>query len=109
VNLPFARELWTTDSAPLVAQIAVRTLIVIGKKDIQVDWRADGERLQHAAAGRAHISLVFPEDANHVLKYESRPRSELNAAQALTSYNGPDTRLDRDAMASIIQWLLANA
>jgi hypothetical protein len=108
-NLPFARELWMSDGAPLLAQIDVPTLIVIGKKDIQVDWRADGEPLQRAAAGRALVSVLFPDDANHVLKHESRPRSELNAAQALTSYNAPDATLDREAMTSIIQWLTASA
>lgn len=105
-NLPFARELWMFDSAPLVAQIDVPTLVVIGKKDIQVDWRADGEPLQHAAAGNAQIKFLFPDDANHVLKHESRPRSELNAANALSSYNGPDATLDSDAMARITEWLV---
>ena len=108
-NLPFARELWTTDGAPLLAQIDVPTLVVIGKKDIQIDWRSDGERLQHAAAGVAHITFLFPDDANHVLKHESRPRSELNAGQAVTSYNGPDATLDSEAMASIVQWLALRA
>jgi pimeloyl-ACP methyl ester carboxylesterase len=105
-NLPFARELWASDGAPLVAQIDVPTLIVIGKKDIQVDWRADGERLQHAAAQNAQIEFLFPDDANHVLKHESRPRSELNAGNVLSSYNGPETTLDPDAMASITEWLV---
>ena len=104
-NLPFARELWSTDGAPLVKQIDVPTLIVIGKKDIQVDWRLDGERLQQAVAGRANVSFFFPEDANHVLKHEPRSRSELNAAQAVANYNGPDARLDPDSMKYIVQWL----
>lgn len=104
-NLPFARELWTSDSAPLVAHIDVPTLIVIGKKDIQVDWRADGEPLERAAAGKANVSFLFPEDANHVLKHESRARSELNAGVAVTSYNAPDATLDSEAMTKIIAWL----
>jgi hypothetical protein len=109
VNLPFARELWMTDGAPLVAEIDVPTLIIIGKKDIQVDWRSDGERLQRAAAGRTHISVLFPDDANHVLKHEPRPVSELSAAQAVSNYNAPDAKLDSNAMASIVQWLAARA
>lgn len=107
-NLPFARELWTADGAPLLAQIDVPTLVVIGKKDIQVDWHADGDRLQQAAAGRANITFVFPENANHVMKQETRPRQELNAAQTVTSYNGPDTKLDPDSIATITQWLVAH-
>ena len=105
-NLPFARELWTSDSAPLLSRIKVPTLVVIGKKDIQVDWRSDGERLQHATGGLAHIDFLFPENANHVLKRETRPRSELTAGQIAASYNAPAATLDRDAMVSIVQWLL---
>lgn len=104
-NLPFARELWMTDGASLLARIDVPTLVVIGKKDIQVDWRADGEPLQRATAGRAHISFLFPDDTNHVLKHESRPRTELAAAQAVASYNTPDAELDRAAMTEILGWL----
>ena len=98
-----------TDGAPLLARIDVPTLVIIGKKDIQVDLQSDGERLQHAAAGRADITFLFPNDANHVLKHESRPRSELNAAQAVSSYNAPEATLDSEAMASTIQWLAARA
>ena len=104
-NLPFARELWMADSAPLVRRIDVPTLTVIGKKDIQVDWRADGAPLEQAAAGNAHVSFLFPENANHVLKHEPRPRSALTAGDALTNYNGPDAKLDAEAMAGIIDWL----
>ena len=39
-NLPFARELWTADAAPLLRQVDVPVLVIIGKKDLQVDWQA---------------------------------------------------------------------
>jgi pimeloyl-ACP methyl ester carboxylesterase len=105
VNQPFARELWMADASPLLAQVDVPVLVIIGKKDLQVDWQADGEPLQRAAAGHANVTFLFPEDANHVLKYEPRPRSELPPAEIANSYNGPDTRLDPQAMASILAWL----
>lgn len=108
-NLPFARELWMTDAATLLKQVDVPVLVIIGKKDIQVDWRADGEPLQRAAAGHEEVTFFFPEDANHVLKHETRPQSALVAAEVLESYNGPDTRLDLQAMASIVEWLAAHA
>jgi pimeloyl-ACP methyl ester carboxylesterase len=107
-NLPFARELWTADAAPLLAQVDVPALVIIGKKDIQVDWRDDGEPLQRAAAGHANVRFLFPEDANHVLKHEPRPRSELTQPDALPRYNAPDTRLDPQAMAEILAWLAAH-
>jgi alpha-beta hydrolase superfamily lysophospholipase len=107
-NLPFARELWMADASPLLAQMDIPVLVVIGKKDLQVDWQADGEPLQRAAAGHANVRFLFPEDANHVLKHEPRPRSELTQPDALPRYNAPDTRLDPQAMAEILAWLAAH-
>ena len=107
-NLPFARELWMADAASLLRQVNVPVLVVIGKMDLQVDWQADGEPLQRAAVGHADVTFLFPENANHVLKQELRSRSALPPAEIATSYNGPDTRLDPDAMASILAWLAAH-
>jgi len=53
-------------------------LIVIGKKDIQVDWQADGKALEAAAKDRA-VSFFYPENADHVLKFEEKPRDKLSA------------------------------
>lgn len=108
-NLPFARELWTANAAPLLRQVNVPVLVIIGKKDIQIDWQADGEPLQRAAAGHEEVTFLFPENANHVLKQELRPRSELVPAEMAESYNGSDTRLDPQALTSIPGWLAAHA
>jgi uncharacterized protein len=108
-NQPFARELWTADATSLLPRLQTPTLIVIGKKDIQVDWRADGDPLQRAVAGRQNVTFVFPDHANHVLKYEPQPRSELVAADVLAGYNGPEARLDPDAMKIVVDWLAAHA
>src|SRR5262249_36175585 len=105
-NQPFARELWTADAASLLARVDAPVLVIIGKKDIQVDWHADGEPLQAAAAGRADVSFAFPEDANHVLKYEPRPRAELSTAEVTQRYNAPDAYLDPASMTRIQNWLL---
>ena len=108
-NLPFARELWMADAAPLLAQVDVPVLVIIGKKDIQVDWRDDGDPLQRAAAGHANVTFLFPENANHVLKYEPRPRAELAQPEALPRYNAPDAYLDPEALASILAWVAAHS
>ena len=108
-NLPLARELWTADAAPLLKQLDAPALVVIGKKDLQVDWQADGEPLRKAAAGNENVALLFPEDANHVLKEELRPRSELQLAQVMQNYNSPESRLDPQATADIMAWLTAHA
>lgn len=107
-NLPFARELWMADAASLLSQVDVPVLVIIGKKDFQVDWQADGEPLQRAAAGHENVTFLFPENANHVLKQELRTRSELAQAEVIGSYNSPDTRLDPQTVADILDWLAAH-
>jgi pimeloyl-ACP methyl ester carboxylesterase len=106
VNLPFTREIFIVDAASLLNRITVPVLVVIGKKDIQVDWQLDGAPLENAAKGHPNITLVYPENANHVLKYEPRPRAALSAADALT-YNASDRVLDPDALQAIKVWLAA--
>ena len=107
-NLPFARELWLADASALLQQVQVPVLVVIGKKDIQVDWQVDGEALQRAAAGRQEVTFLFPENANHVQKYEPISRAELTPAEAVTGYNAPDAHLDEEALSGILQWLAAH-
>jgi alpha-beta hydrolase superfamily lysophospholipase len=108
-NQPFARELWTTDAASLLGRILVPVLVIIGKKDIPVDWQVDGESLQRAATGRTNVTFVFPENANHVLKYEPKPRAELNAADVMQRYNAAGASLDPGSIAVIQEWLLNHA
>ena len=107
-NLPLARELWMANAAPLLSQVDVPVLVIIGKKDIQVDWQADGEPLERAAVGNEKVTFLFPENANHVLKEELRPRSELVMAVVMPEYNSPDAHLDPEALASILEWLAAH-
>jgi pimeloyl-ACP methyl ester carboxylesterase len=109
VNLPFARELWTADAAAMLRQVNVPVLVIIGKKDIQINWQADGEPLQRAAAGHKDVTFLFPENVNHVLKHEPRPRSELVPAEVTASYNAPGAQLDPEVQASIPEWLAAHA
>jgi hypothetical protein len=40
-NQPFARELWTTNPVSMLLEITAPVSILIGTKDIQVDWQAD--------------------------------------------------------------------
>jgi hypothetical protein len=108
VNQPFSRELWMADAAGLLPRVSAPVLIVIGKKDVQVDWQADGGPLETAADGRSDVTFLFPENANHVLKHEPRPRPELTGADA-AGYNAPGTRLDPEALSAILGWLEAEA
>jgi pimeloyl-ACP methyl ester carboxylesterase len=105
VNLPFTQEFFALDPAPLLGKVTEPALVIIGKKDIQVDYQLDGAALEAAAKGHANVSFVYPENTNHVLKYESRPRESLSAADGLT-YNASDRILDPDALGIIKAWLI---
>jgi len=105
-NLPFARELWLENPAHLASQVSEPMLVLIGKKDIQVDSRADGGPLQTATAKNGNATFVFPDNADHVLKYEPRPREELVAAEVSARYNAEGRVLDSDALSVITNWLV---
>ncbi|MFZ0926196.1 MAG: alpha/beta hydrolase [Halobacteriota archaeon] len=105
VNLPFARELWVEDPSCFVARVSEPTLVVIGKKDIQVDWRKDGGALETATAGSGNVTFAYPENADHVLKYEPRLRDELTAVEVGAHYNAEGRVLDEEAIAVITEWL----
>lgn len=106
-NQPFARELWITDPCALLAQVTAPALIVIGKKDIQVDWQADGSLFEALRPGHANLTIVYPENASHVLKYEPRDRSQVTATDAMTTYSSDDTHLDPEVVETITGWLYA--
>ena len=76
-NLPFSRELWTYNLPEYIAKVNDPILVVIGKKDIQVDWKIDGKLLENATAKKIEVSFVYPENANHLLKHEKAPREDL--------------------------------
>ncbi len=108
-NLPFSRELWNYRLPEHLAKVGEPVLVVIGKKDIQIDWKIDGSELEKATAGKTTVSFVYPENANHVLKHETKPREELNAQSATVNYNSPNTQLDQATMNAIFNWLKQQA
>ena len=72
-NLPFSRELWPYDLADNLRNVKEPVLVLIGKKDLQIDWRIDGGRLEEACAQNPAVSFAYPENADHVLKHEATP------------------------------------
>jgi uncharacterized protein len=106
-NLPFARELWVTDPVQLAASITVPLLVIIGKKDLQVDWQVDGSRWEALAKERSNITIVYPDNANHVLKHESKPREQLTPTDITNSYSAEGTGLDAQVVDAITAWLNA--
>lgn len=105
LNQPFARELWTYSLAEHIARIAEPILVLIGKKDVQIDWKVDGSALAAATVGKENITLAYPESANHVLKHEERPREELSGATVGLGYNAPGAQLDAEAVHVVTEWL----
>ena len=83
-------------------------LVVIGKKDVQADWKLDGEALVDAAQGGANVSFLYPDDANHVLLHGPRAREELTGADDLTR-NSSEAHLDKETVEAILKWLCERA
>jgi len=104
-NLPFARELWVTNPASLAAKISVPVLVLIGKKDVQVDWQVDGGAWERIAKDHNNFTIVYPDNANHVLKHEPRPREQLSPAEIITAYNAEGAVLDHQVVETITAWL----
>lgn len=108
LNLPFTRELFLTDGSKLLNQVTAPTLVIIGKKDIQVDWQLDGAPLEAVAATMKNVTLIYPNNANHVLKYEPKPRAELTAVDGV-NYNAADKILDSEGLKAIEDWLTSHS
>ena len=106
-NQPFARELWVFNPAVKLAEMTVPILIVLGKKDIQVDWQADGSIFEAVAKEHDNISIIYAENANHVMKLEPKPRAQLTPAEVMTTYSSDAVMLDPDPVGRIISWLQA--
>ncbi len=104
-NQPFSRELWSANPAGLLAKVAVPVLVVIRKKDIQVDWKVDGKALEDATRGHGNVTFAYPEQANHVLKHETAPRESLVPADVGANYNAEDRVLDPETWNIIRNWL----
>jgi dienelactone hydrolase len=109
VNQPFTREFWSFKPAEYFSRLNISILVIIGKKDLQVDWKLDGEVLEKAAKGKKNITFFYPENANHVLKYEPKPRTELTAGYAIPRYNAPGEVPDKETVKKIIGWLDAHS
>jgi uncharacterized protein len=103
-NLPFTRELLSYNLSEVISKVKEPILVMIGKKDIQVDWRIDGKALEDATAKENSVTFIYPENADHVLKYEEKPRENLTAENALR-YNTEDRILDLEAKNAILNWL----
>ena len=104
-NMPFSRELWAYSLSDYIGGIMDSIMVLIGKKDIQVNWKIDGSILQKALSKNKSASFVYPEWANHVLKHEELPADRLTAEYVGSHYNAADTMIDKQAIDTILSWL----
>lgn len=107
VNLPFARELWIYNPITALAEVKVPVLIVLGKKDIQVDWQIDGSLFDSLAKEHKNITVAYFDNANHVMKLEPKPREQLTPAEVMATYSVAEVLLDPEPVETIITWLRA--
>lgn len=107
INQPFSRELWVFNPIEKLAEVSVPVLIVLGKKDIQVDWQTDGPVFEALAKAHPNLTLFYAENANHVLKSEPKPRADLTVTEVMTSYGAAEVGLDPSTVETIIAWLNA--
>ena len=104
-NLPLARELWNEDAGSSLSRLGVPCLVLIGGRDAQIGVHADGDPLRAVSAGMPSVEFSNPPNANHVLKQDRRSEKEWLAAPGV-GYNEDGTRLDPDAVDTIVDWLL---
>jgi uncharacterized protein len=105
-NLPFASELWTYNLSETITKIQHPTLIIIGKKDIQINYQTDGKALQDATPKKHQVTFIYPENADHILKHEETPKERINPTQATLNYNTPERKLDPETTNAILNWLI---
>ena len=103
-NLPLARELWAESASALLSEVEIPTLVLIGQKDIQVDASLDGGILERVSAGKDNVTFSYPLHANHVFKEDTRTLAEVVATPG-QGYNEDGTRLDPEALTTILSWL----
>jgi len=113
INSPLMRELFEYDPAGNLAIAVAKTksplLVIIGKLDAQVNWKADGKMIEEAVKGldqssREKVKFLYAENANHVLKHEEKGEfASMEEAQA--NYNAEGRKLDEEVFDGITQWL----
>ncbi|MCW6171186.1 MAG: hypothetical protein LVQ96_08485 [Thermoplasmatales archaeon] len=104
-NLPFSRELWKYSLSENLKKITEPVLVIIGKKDIQVNWKDDGKLLESTLADKGNVDFAYPENADHVLKHVDLPLESISAEIATSHYNSDESHLDAEAVQIITKWL----
>jgi hypothetical protein len=52
-----------------------------------------------------NLTIIYSENANHVLKFEPKPRSQLTPGEVMATYSAKDAILDPETVKAITSWL----
>ncbi len=91
----FVRSTMDLDPMAMAERVAMPMAIVWGDKDVQT-WKPS--TLSEAVKPK----VIDLKDANHLLRRETRPRSEINGSNAMATYNDATPMADLSPLA---QWL----
>lgn len=91
----FVRDTLDLDPWMLLARVTGPSALVWGERDVQT-WRPP------TIPDTYHGLVLDLPEANHLLKRETRPRSELDGAAALTAYGDSTPMAD---LSSVAAWL----
>ena len=97
-TLGFVRDTLDLDPWAMAARLSEPSAIVWGDRDVQT-WRPP------TVPATYHGLVLDIPDANHQFKRETRPRSELNGASALTTYGDSTPMADLSPVAAWLETL----
>ena len=103
----FLAEIMGFEPLPAVRGLKLPLLVAGGLKDIQLETGADLDALIAAARASAspRVSTHRLARADHMLKREMRPRSQLGQPGRSPGYNRPGRSLDPAVPAAIEAWI----
>ena len=104
---PFLAEIMRFEPLPAVRGLKLPLLVAGGLKDTQLEIGADLDALIAAALASAspRVSTHRVARADHMLKREPRPRSQLGQPGRPPDYNRPGRSLDPAIPAAIEAWI----
>ena len=94
----FVRSTLDLDPLAMAERVAMPMAIVWGDKDVQT-WKPS--TLPEALKPR----VIDLKDANHLLRKETRPRSEINGSNAMSAYNDETPMADLSPLARWLEML----
>jgi pimeloyl-ACP methyl ester carboxylesterase len=101
LSLAWLREHYNADPEAILRQVKVPTLVINGKKDLQVPYsESDVIRAALQEGGDQDVTVIVLDDLNHLLRYHPE-------APSLT-YRHTDEPVDPRVVDAVVSWTLAH-